>query len=113
MDAFKKEFLQVPTELVNELYNGGSAGKRDSVGIHLSLVQKMRKELNTLMIVGHNDDLTEFAEYLTADGVPSLKKGSIAVLSVPDDTEWKDIKKGTLNFVYYLTPQFLRLEDLA
>jgi hypothetical protein len=32
---------------------------------------------------------------------------------VPDEIEWKDIKKDTLAFVYYLTPQFLRLEELV
>jgi hypothetical protein len=42
-----------------------------------------------------------------------MKKGSVVVLSLPDDADWKTLKPGTLKFVYYLTPQFLRLEELA
>lgn len=64
------------------------------------------------MLVGHNDDLTKFAQYLTGDGIPSMKKGSIVVLSVPEELEWKNIQKGNLSMVYYLTPHFLRMEEL-
>lgn len=65
------------------------------------------------MIVGHNDDLTNFAQYLSGDGVPSMKKGAIAVLAVPDGVEWKNVTPGTLSLVYYLTPQFIRMEELV
>lgn len=59
---------------MNDLYNGGSVGRRDAEAIHLSLIQKTRKDATILMIVGHNDDLTNVAKYLTGDGVPSMKK---------------------------------------
>jgi hypothetical protein len=42
-----------------------------------------------------------------------MKKGSVIVLSVPENMEWKDITLGSLKFVYYLTPQFLSLESLG
>jgi phosphohistidine phosphatase SixA len=100
-------------EYLDALYNGWSAGKRDAEAIHLALIQKTKKDATILMIVWHNDDLTNVARYLTGDGVPSMKKWSVAVLSVPDDLEWKDVQKETLSFVYYLTPQFLRLEELV
>jgi phosphohistidine phosphatase len=112
-EGLRQQFFWVNVEYINDLYNGGSAGKRDSDSIHLSLIQKAKKEVTIFMIVGHNDDLTNFARYLTGDGVPSLKKGSVAVLSVPDNFDWKDIKKDSLSFVYYLTPQFLRLEEFS
>ncbi|MFZ2255210.1 MAG: hypothetical protein WAW59_05860 [Patescibacteria group bacterium] len=41
-----------------------------------------------------------------------MKKGSVIVLSLPEDTDWKNVKPGTLKFIYYLTPHFLRLESL-
>jgi phosphohistidine phosphatase len=107
------QYPWIKVEYVKDLYNAGSAGKRDSDAIYLWVIQKIKKDATILVIVGHNDDLTNFAKFLTGDGVPSLKKWSIAVLSVPDNTEWKDIKKNTLSFVYYLTAQFLRLEELA
>lgn len=107
------EYPQLWVEYVNDLYNGGSVGRRDAEAIHLSLIQKTRKDATILMIVGHNDDLTNVAKYLTGDGVPSMKKWSLVVLSVPDDLEWKDVKKDSLSLVYYLTPQFLRIEELV
>lgn len=108
-----EQYTSLKVEYIKDLYNGGSAGKRDSDSIYLNIVQKTKKDAVILVIVWHNDDLTNFARYLTGDGVPSLKKWSIAVLSIPDEIEWKDVKKETLAFVYYLTPQFLRLEELV
>ena len=107
------QYPWVQVEYVKDLYNGGSAGKRDADAIYLSLVAKMKRDATLLMIVGHNDDLTNFARYLSGDGVPSMKKWSVIVLSVPDEIEWRDVKRNTLSLVYYLTPQFLRLEELV
>ena len=70
----REQYSTIKVEYMNDLYNGGSVGKRDSDSIHLSLVQKTKKDATVLMIVGHNDDLTNFARYLTGDGVPSMKK---------------------------------------
>lgn len=106
------EYPELKVEYIDKLYNGGSVGKRDGDAIHLDVVTKTKKDATVLMIVGHNDDLTNFAKYLTGDGIPSMKKWSVVVMSVPDSIEWKDIKKWSLSFVYYLTPQFLRLEEL-
>lgn len=112
-EGMREQFSQLKVEYINELYNGWSVGKRDSDAIHLALVQKTKKDATILMIVGHNDDLTNFARYLSGDGVPSMKKWSVVVLSVPDEIEWRDVKRNTLSLVYYLTPQFLRLEELV
>lgn len=73
-EGMREQYGTLKVEYVNDLYNGGSIGKRDSDSIHLSLVQKTKKDAVVLMIVGHNDDLTNFARYLTGDGVPSMKK---------------------------------------
>ena len=100
-------------DFYDELYNwaDGSPG-RDSDAIHLKIIQKTKPESRVIMLVGHNNDLTKFAQFLTDDGVPSMKKWSIVVLSVPEELEWKDIAKGNLSLVYYLTPHFLRMEEL-
>ena len=100
-------------DFYDDLYNwaDGSPG-RDSDSIHLKIIQKTKPDSRVIMLVWHNNDLTKFAQFLTDDGVPSMKKGSIVVLSVPEDLEWKDIQKGNLSLVYYLTPHFLRMEEL-
>ena len=101
-------------EYFDELYNrSGSSVPRDSDALHLKIIQKTKPDSRVVMIVGHNDDLTNFARFLTGDGVPSMKKWSITVLSVPESMDWKDIAKGNLSFVYYLTPHFLRMEELV
>lgn len=100
-------------DFLESLYNGNQNPSRDANLIHLVVVKNTKKSADILMIVGHNDDLTNFARYLSADGVPSMKKWAIAVLAVPGWVDWKNIVPGTLSLVYYLTPQFLRMEELV
>lgn len=101
-------------DFYDELYNGANGSpNRDSDSLHLKIIQKTKPESRVVMLVWHNDDLTNFARFLTGDGVPSMKKGSIVVLSVPEDLEWKNIDKNKLSLVYYLTPHFLRMEELV
>lgn len=108
------EQYKIPrVEYFNELYNGNVTSEpRDSDAIHLKIIQKTKPDSRVVMIVGHNNDLTNFAKFLSGESVPSMKKGSIIVLSVPENLEWKNIDKGNLSFVYYLTPHFLRMEEL-
>jgi hypothetical protein len=62
--------------------------------------------------VGHHDDLSLFSKYLTGEDIPTMKKGSVAVIALPEASTWADLKKGKCSFVYYLTPQFIRMEEL-
>ena len=86
------EYKREKIEYIKDLYNGYATPRKDSNAIHLSVVQKTKKDAKVMVLVGHNPDLTNFASYLSGDGVPSLKKGSVVVLSVPDEVEWKSIK---------------------
>lgn len=108
-----KKLSVVNVEYVDELYNAQSSIMRDPFEAHFKVIKQSRKTCHTLMIVWHNPDLTLVAQSLSGDDTPSMKKGSIVVLSVPDTMEWKDITLGSLKFVYYLTPQFLCLESLV
>lgn len=100
-------------DYLDSLYNGVPVVGRDANLIHLAVVKGTKRNADIVMIVGHNNDLTNFARYLSGDGVPTMKKGAIAVLAVPDGVEWKNIVPGTLSLTYYLTPQFLRTEELV
>lgn len=99
-------------EYHDSLYSKQSSVMRDPFEEHFKIIKRTLKSCRTLMIVGHNPDLTLVAQSLSGDDTPSMKKGSVIVLSVPDSMEWKDISLGSLKFVYYLTPQFLSLEEL-
>jgi phosphohistidine phosphatase len=61
-------------EFIDMLYNGNPTPGRNPDLIYLSIARKTKASAGILMIVGHNDDLTNFARYLSADGVPSMKK---------------------------------------
>lgn len=61
-------------EFIESLYNGNSSPERNANLIHLSIMRRTKKDDGIIMIVGHNDDLTNFARYLSGDGVPSMKK---------------------------------------
>jgi phosphohistidine phosphatase len=112
-EGIAKKMSMEQVDYVEALYNEVPSIIRDGNDAYFSVIKDTKKSARTLMIVGHNDDLTNFACYLSWDTIPSMKKWSVVVLSLPDDADWKTLKPGTLKFVYYLTPQFLRLEELA
>lgn len=100
-------------EYADVLYTDPTICLRDPTSTYLSLIQDSKKSCHTLMFVGHNPDLTQVARSLSWDEIPSMKKWSVVVLSIPEDLEWNNITPGSLKFIYYLTPQFLRLEELV
>ena len=108
-----KKFSIPKIDYVDSLYNEETSLDRDPLAIHLGIVRKNKRDGKALMIIGHNNDLSDFAEYLCGEAVPSMKKWAVIVLSVPDWVDWKNIQPGMLKFVYYLTPHFLRLEELV
>ena len=99
-------------DYIDDLYVGHEPKTRDSNQIHMKRVRQTLDETDILMLVWHNDDITKFARYLSDDGVPSMRKWSLIVLSLPANKWWKDISPGELSILYYLTPQFLKLEEL-
>ncbi len=99
-------------EYVDELYVWKRSKWQSNNQIYMDAIQKTSTSVDILMIVGHNDEITEFARYLSWDEVPSMKKWSLVVLALPTTMGWGSLKSGELSLLYYLTPQFLRLEEL-
>jgi phosphohistidine phosphatase len=56
------------------LYVGNPIAGRDAIAVHMDVVRKSKKDCNILMIVGHNNDLTDFAMHLSGETLPSMKK---------------------------------------
>lgn len=46
-----EQYTSLKVEYIKDLYNGGSAGKRDSDSIYLNIVQKTKKDAVILVIV--------------------------------------------------------------
>lgn len=59
---------------IDDLYVGYESKNRDSNQIHMKRIKQTSVDTDILMLVGHNDDITKFAKYLSDDGVPSMKK---------------------------------------
>ncbi len=112
-DGLAEQYKIDTVEYFDDLYNWVLIPNRDSDAIHLRIIQKTKSDSRVVMIVGHNNDLSNFAKYLSGENIPSMKKGSIIVLSVPENLDWKNISKWSVSFVYYLTPHFLRMEELV
>lgn len=90
-ESIASQYSLKKIDYLDSLYNGVQAVGRDANQIHLTIIKATKRDADVVMVVGHNDDLTLFAQYLTGDGVPSMKKGSVAVLALPDGVEWKNI----------------------
>lgn len=76
-------------EFIDTLYNGD---KRSGNKEHLKALQGVPNQIETLMLVGHNNDISEFAEFLTEESIPSMRKGSVIVVSFPEGITWNYIK---------------------
>ncbi len=59
---------------MDDLYIGYQSKNRDGNQIHMKRIKQTDPSVDILMLVGHNDDITKFARYLSDDGVPSMKK---------------------------------------
>ncbi len=73
---------------------------------YLATVNATQAEVNSLMLVGHNPDITYFAEYLSGADIGSMSKCSVVVIDF--DLEWAEISAKTGKFVSYTTPRQLR-----
>lgn len=109
-----REFNISNVDFVDNLYNRlHHADARDSLKTLLDLIRQTPESTKVLMLVGHNDDILPVAQHLTDEWIPTMKKWSLVVLSLPEEADWKDASVGDLSMVYYLTPQFLKLEALS
>lgn len=73
-ESISSQYNIKKVDYLDSLYNGVQAVGRNANLIHLTIVKTTKKDADVVMVVGHNDDLTLFAQYLTGDGVPSMKK---------------------------------------
>ncbi|MHA4738428.1 SixA phosphatase family protein [Dyadobacter sp. MSC1_007] len=85
------------------IYDGGPRA-------YLQAVNTTSESHTTLMLFGHNPDITYFAEYLSGASIGSMKKGSVAFIEFKDQ-KWEEISGKTGDLVLYKTPKQVRDED--
>lgn len=74
LDLAKKFSIEDRLEFFLELYNENVPPTRDPIQVHMDIVKKTKKDADVIIIVGHNNDLTDFAAFLSGESVPSMKK---------------------------------------
>ncbi len=87
-------------ETVEKLYSGGPKA-------YLAAINATPDTVQTLLISGHNPDISYFAEYLTSADIGSMRKCSMAVIAFEDQT-WAEISGKTGNLVKLVTPEDLK-----
>jgi phosphohistidine phosphatase len=98
-EIFAKQ-LGVTTGSINsrsDIYDGGPRA-------YLSAVNTVSESFSTLILFGHNPDITYFAEYLSGASIGSMKKSGVAFIEFGDQ-KWEEISAKTGNLVLYKTPK--------
>lgn len=76
------------------------AGKEDL----LDIVKNVPDDVDYLMLVGHNEAITEFANLLTPERVVSLPTAGVVALEFGSST-WKDISKKNASLLFFDFPK--------
>ncbi|WP_031529405.1 SixA phosphatase family protein [Dyadobacter crusticola] len=80
-----------------DVYDGGPKA-------YLTAVNTVSNDFSTLILFGHNPDITYFAEYLSGSNIGSMKKSGIAFIEFKD-LNWEEISAKTGDLVLYKTPK--------
>lgn len=84
----------------DKLYSGGPQA-------YLAAVNSAPEHVQTLMLCGHNPDITYFAEYLTHADVGSMEKGSALFIEF-EDISWAEVSGKTGTYTQYVSPESLK-----
>lgn len=86
-------------ELDEKLYEGGSKA-------YLAAINQLPDSCESVMLFGHNPDVTYFSEYLTRHDVGSMSKGSAVAITF-ENLRWAEVSGRTGSFLFYVTPKEL------
>jgi phosphohistidine phosphatase len=85
--------------LDEKLYDGGARA-------YLAAVNNVPDSVETMMMFGHNPDVSYFSEYLTHQDVGSMSKGSVAAITF-EGINWSEVSGRTGTLAFYVTPKEL------
>ena len=86
-----------------DIYDGGPRA-------YLHAVTNVSEASSSLILFGHNPDITYFAEYLSGSSIGSMKKGAIAIIEFKEQ-KWEEISAKTGDLVLYKTPKQVRGDE--
>ncbi|MCF2486962.1 histidine phosphatase family protein [Dyadobacter sp. CY347] len=80
-----------------ELYDGGPRA-------YLNAVNAVSENFSTLMLFGHNPDISHFTEYMSGTDLGSMKKGSVVMIEF-EGLKWEELSAKTGQLTLYKTPK--------
>lgn len=102
--SFKKKDIEFHQEIYDthmQWYTGA-----------LACIMEQSEDINELFFVGHNDAITQLAEYLSWQYIGNMPTCSVLCLSFLVDT-WEDISYDTWDIEFFLTPKDLQHEMVS
>lgn len=88
-----------PIELDKSLFDGGPKA-------YLAAVNRQTEDVKSLMIVGHNPDVSYFAEFLTHQSIGSMSKGAVVAITFAD-VNWSEVSGRTGSVAFQIAPRQL------
>lgn len=86
-------------ELNEALFEGGPKA-------YLAAVNALPDSAQSAMIVGHNPDVTYFAEFLTHQSLGSMSKGAVVAIEFAD-VDWPEVSRATGRVLFQIAPKQL------
>jgi phosphohistidine phosphatase len=87
-------------QLNENLFEGGPKA-------YLAAVNQLPDSAQSAMIMGHNPDVSYFAEFLTHQSVGSMSKGAVIAVQF-DELTWAEVSGRTGSVVFAIAPKELR-----
>ena len=91
-------------EYDSELFEGGTKS-------YLAVVNSLPNSVDSAMIVGHNPDVSYFAEYLTHEQIGALRKGAVVGIAF-ENTAWTEVSGRMGRVVLNVSPRDLNQQEL-
>lgn len=90
-------------ELNGDLFDGGPKA-------YLGAINALPDAIQSVMIVGHNPDVSYFAEFLTHQSTGSMSKGAVVAVTF-DDLNWSEVSGRTGSVAFQTAPKELNSES--
>lgn len=102
-----EKFAIESIDFIDELYQ---PSEKKAQKIYKDIIQSLDESIKNILIVGHNPEISDMTEYFSDERTPEMKTGSISLLAIEPDTDWKEVKKGKSDFVHYVAPRYLHCD---
>jgi phosphohistidine phosphatase len=71
---------------------------------YLAAVKALPETVNNAVLVGHNPDISYFAEFLTHNAIGSLDKGDLVAIELSDGLTWAGASQGNARLRWQWSP---------